>query len=271
LERKEYTLATNNGPNALHGGIKGWDKKVWTVAGFGEEWGEPYVEFSLTSPDGEEGYPGEVKATIRYIVKGGALCIAYGATTDQTTVVNVTNHSYFNLSGDFTKNILGHQLELNCDRLTVVDAGAIPTGELRPVEGTPFDFTKPRLIGDGIDADYGQIALGKGYDHNLVLREPVEGTLGCYGLNFCARVVEPTTGRKMEVFTSEPGVQFYTGNFMSADYGRGKGGVPLGHRTGFALETQHFPDSPNRPEFPSVVLRPNEQFSSRTVFRFSVA
>jgi len=273
LNGEEYTLATNNGPNHLHGGIKGWDSKNWEVveSGCRESGMEPYVVFKLISADMEEGYPAEVEVTVTYsIVAGNCFCMEYAVANKdaaKSTVVNITNHSYFNLSGDFTKTVHDHVLLLNSKEFTpVADSAAIPTGDLRPVQGTPFDFTSPRKIGDGIDkTDYDQIEFGKGYDHNLVLQSAPGAEM-----THCATVFEPSSSRKMEVFTSEPAVQFYTGNFMDAARGNGKAGVPLGHRTGFCLETQHFPDSPNQPRFPSTVLAPGACYKSKTVHRFSL-
>lgn len=264
LDGQEYTLAVNNGPNALHGGLKGWDKKNWKIEDCDVAESGPFVRFGLLSPDGEEGYPGEVKASVTYALHDGQLLITYTATTTKPTVLNVTNHSYFNLSGDFSKQVLDHQLSINAERFTVVDSVAIPTGELRPVEGTPFDFRTLRRIGDKIDENEEQVKFGKGYDHNFVLTPASDGA----DLQLCAVVEEPTTGRCMTVKTTEPGVQLYTGNFLDPASGKGRGGVPLGHRTGFCLETQHFPDSPNRPEFPSVVLKPGETFHSSTSYEF---
>lgn len=271
MNGQEYSLAANNGQNHLHGGEKGWDKRNWEVSTFGcdEKSGEPFVLFTLLSADMEEGYPAAVEASVRYsIVEGTTLRIKYAVTNidaAKSTVVNVTNHAYFNLSGDQSSTICDHVMHINAESITAVaDRGAIPIGEFRPVEGTPFDFMSPKRIGDGIDnTSDEQIEFGLGYDHNFVLREAI-------GMHFCAAVFEPSSFRKMEVFTTEPGVQFYTGNFMDAKLGMGKAGIPLAHRTGFCLETQHFPDSPNQPNFPSTELRPGACYNSETLYRFSV-
>ncbi len=259
LNGKVYTLAKNNGENHLHGGIKGFDKVFWTAreaAG-----GEPRVELTYTSKDGEEGYPGTLAVTVAYtLTDKNELQIDYSATTDKDTVLNITNHSYFNLAAE--GDILGHELTLNADRFTPVDAGLIPTGELRPVKGTPFDFTQATAIGARINADDQQIKLGKGYDHNYVLNRTGDG------LSMAARAKDPKSGRVLEVWTTQPGVQFYTGNFLDGSI-HGKGGRAYTQRSAFCLETQHYPDSPNHPDFPSVVLKPGEKHQSTTVFRFS--
>ena len=262
LDDATYTLATNNAPNHLHGGVKGFDKVVWTPEAPAA--GEPVVRLRYLSADGEEGYPGNLTTTVTYSLDNdNELTIAYSATTDKPTVVNLSNHSYFNLAG--TGDILGHQLQIHADNYTPVTSSLIPTGELAPVEGTPFDFRQPTAIGARIDADDEQIRFGGGYDHNFVL-----SSLGAPGQPaVAARVVDPVSGRTLEVRTTEPGVQFYTGNFLDGSV-TGKGGTAYAHRTGFCLETQHFPDSPNQPSFPSTVLRPGETFESTTVFAFGV-
>lgn len=261
LDGKRYTLAVNNGPNALHGGLKGFDKVVWSVDTSHAEKG-PSVTFRYVSKDGEEGYPGTLAVAVTYtLTEANEVLIAYEATTDKATPVNLTQHSYFNLaaSGD----ILGHVLTLNADRYTPVDSTLIPTGELAPVAGTPFDFTTPHAVGERISAAHPQIRFGGGYDHNFVL------TRSDTGLVLAAVLNDPSSGRTLEVRTTEPGVQFYSGNFLDGTL-TGKGGVVYRHRTGLCLETQHFPDSPNQSAFPSTVLRPGETYRSRTVWRFGV-
>jgi aldose 1-epimerase len=261
LNGKQYSLQKNNGENTLHGGVKGFDKVVWkakevnTVNGSG-------LSLTYLSKDGEEGFPGNLSVTVVYtLTNNNELKIDYSATTDKTTVVNLTHHSYFNLAGE--GDILKHELMINAGKFTPVDSGLIPTGELRPVKGTPMDFTKPAVIGARIDQQDEQLSFGKGYDHNWVLNATKAG-----GLAFAARVYEPTSGRVMEVFTTEPGIQFYSGNFLDGSI-TGKGGQVYKHRSGLCLETQHFPDSPNKPAFPSTVLRPGQRYRTTTVHRFS--
>lgn len=258
----EYKLAKNNGANHLHGGIRGFDKVVWSareVAG-----AEPAVEMAYTSKDGEEGYPGNLTVKAVYtLTANNELKIDYDATTDKDTVLNVTNHSYFNLAGAGEGDILGHQLMIAAGKFTPVDAGLIPTGELKSVKGTPFDFAEPAPIGARIDKPDQQLRFGRGYDHNYVLSS------GGGSLALAARVREPKSGRMMEVWTTEPGVQLYTGNFLDGSI-RGKGGKVYGHRHGFCLETQRFPDSPNQPNFPSAVLKAGERYRSTTAYRFAV-
>jgi aldose 1-epimerase len=262
LDGKEYTLPINNGANALHGGLKGFDKHIWTAKpGQGKD-GQT-LELTYVSKDGEEGYPGTLTATVTYtLTNANELRIHYQATTDKPTVLNLTNHSYFNLAGAGNGDILGHELMLNADKFTPVDKGLIPTGELRPVDGTPFDFRKATAIGARINADDEQIKLGGGYDHNFVLN----GQAGT--MRLAARATEPKSGRVLEVSTTEPGVQFYTGNFLDGTL-HGKGGKVYNKRYGFCLETQHYPDSPNKPSFPSTVLRPGQKYDTTTVFKFS--
>src|SRR6266487_2256915 len=265
LDGKTYTLAKNNGSNHLHGGLKGFDKVVWDAAPFKGADSVGLV-FRYTSPDGEEGYPGTLQTTVTYtLTSRGELIFDYSATTDRATPVNLTQHSYFNLAGDGKGDILGHVVTLNADRFTPVDSTLIPTGELRSVAGTPFDFRTPTPIGARIEQHDPQLRYGPGYDHNFVLNKG--GTAGEPTL--AARVYEPTSGRVMEISTTEPGLQFYSGNFLDGTL-RGKHGVVYRHRYGFAMETQHFPDSPNKPAFPSTILRPGEQYRSRTIYRFTV-
>jgi aldose 1-epimerase len=264
LDGKTYTLAKNNGENTLHGGIKGFNKAVWTAKEIPAKGGQA-LELTYLSKDGEEGFPGNLKVRVVYtLTDSNELKIEYFATTDKKTVVNLTNHSYFNLAGPGSGDILGHMLMIEADKFTPVDAGLIPTGELRDVAGTPFDFRKPTAIGARIGANDEQIKLGGGYDHNFVLRRKAGEAM-----SLAARVTEPTTGRVMEVWTTEPGVQFYTGNFLDGTV-HGKGGMAYGKRSAFCLETQHFPDSPNQLKFPSTVLDPGAQYHTETVYKFSV-
>ena len=261
LNGKLYSLAVNNRPNHLHGGIKGFDKVVWEAKASGDA--QPNLQLTYESKDKEEGYPGNLHVTVDYTLTDDALKIEYSAIADQDTIVNFTNHSYFNLKGDGEGDILGHVLQLNADQFTPVDPTLIPTGELRSVKGTPFDFTQPSMIGARIEVKDEQLIFGKGYDHNFVLNG-FDGTL-----RLAARVHEPTSGRSLEVWTTEPGIQIYTGNFLHGDFVR-KGGKPYNFRGGLCLETQHFPDSPNQPEFPSTTLKAGSTFSSQTIFRFRV-
>jgi aldose 1-epimerase len=259
LDGKTYTLAANDGPNHLHGGPGGFGRRQWRGEATPSAEGAA-VRFSHTSPDGEEGYPGTLEASVSYTLDPeGALRIDYRATTDAATPINLTNHSYFNLAGAGSGSILDHVLELRASRYTPFDATLIPTGALAPVAGTPLDFSSPTAIGSRIH----QLRNGgpTGYDHNFAL-DPGGGSL-----ELAARVHEPSSGRALEVLTTEPGVQLYTGNFMDGTL-RGRGGAYARH-AGLCLETQHFPDSINQPEFPSVVLRPGETFRSTTVFRFT--
>lgn len=261
LDGKAYTLATNGGPNHLHGGVQGFDKKVWAAQPFSDQSGAG-VTLSLVSPDGDQGYPGTLRVTAIYtLTDDDRLVIDLRAVTDQPTLVNMTHHSYFNLATD--GDVLDHRLTINADHITPVDSTLIPTGELRPVAGTPFDFRKPAAIGARIDDTRDQqIALGHGYDHNFVLNKKTPGAL-----DLAARVVEPRSGRVLEIWTEEPGIQFYTANFLDPTRCRGK---TYGRRCGFCLEPQHYPDSPNHPEFPSTVLRPGEEYSTRTIYKFGV-
>lgn len=259
VDGETFDVARNDGPNHLHGGIKGFDKVVWNAEPFDRE-NERGVVFTYTSPDGEEGYPGTLRTRVTYtLTDKNEIIFDYHATTDKATPINLTQHSYFNLAE--SGNILDHMLMINADRFTPVDSTLIPTGELRSVDGTPFDFRESTPIGERIEQDEEQLAFGIGYDHNYVLNGE--------GLKLAARVVEPTSGRVMEVRTTEPGVQFYSGNFLDGSI-TGKGEIVYEHRNGFCLETQHFPDSPNQPAFPTTILRPGETYESRTVYVFSV-
>ena len=257
IDGKPYQIPINNGANALHGGPVGFDMHVWQAQEIKDG-----VEFTRVSPDGEMGFPGTMTAKVKYTLEGNTLRIDYYATTDKPTVLNLTNHAYFNLHGNDVGNVLGMKLELNADRYTPVDAGLIPTGELAPVAGTPLDFRKPEVIGARINDTHEQIKLGGGYDHNFV----VNGQAGT--LRLAAIVTDPESGRKMTVETTEPGVQFYTGNFLDGTV-TGRHGVKYEKHGALCLETQHFPDSPNHPSFPSTVLRPGATFHSTTTFAFS--
>ncbi len=261
LDGKPYTLATNNYPNALHGGVKGFDKVIWEPTFMAMPEG-PGLKLKYLSHDGEEGYPANLEVTVTYtLTDDNALRVEYIATSDRDTVVNLTQHSYFNLAGK--GDILNHVVLINADKFTPVDATLIPTGELKPVEGTPFDFRRPTAIGARINQDDEQLKFGKGYDHNWVINKPM-GQLG-----LMARVTEPTTGRVLEVLSTEPGLQFYSGNFLDGTL-TGKGGWVYQFRNGFCMEPQHYPDSPNKPEFPSVVLKPGDTYHNTIVFKFSV-
>ena len=264
LDGKTYTLAKNNGENSLHGGTTGFNKVVWMPRAFEGKDG-PSLELKYLSKDGEEGYPGDLHVTVTYtLTNTNELKIDYAATTDKTTVVNLTNHSYFNLTGTPEKDILEHVLMINADRFTPVDSGLIPTGELKPVAGTPFDFRKPTAVGARIGNDDEQLKLGGGYDHNFVLNSaPKRG-----GLTLAARVLEPGSGRVLEVWTTEPGIQFYTSNFLNGSI-RGKGGIAYQKHAALCLETQHFPDSPNHPKFPTTTLKPGEKYHTITIYKFS--
>jgi aldose 1-epimerase len=261
LDGKTYTLPKNDGPNTLHGGTtRTFDKVVWESQPLKDKTG---VAFEYLSKDGEEGFPGNLKVKVTYtLTDSNELVIDYEATTDKATPINVSQHSYFNLKGAGNGDILDHEVMLNADRFTPVDKNLIPTGELRAVKGTPFDFTASTKIGSRIDDNYEQLVLGHGYDHNFVLNR--KGS----GMTLAARVYEPTTGRVLEVTTTQPAVQFYTGNFLDGTI-TGKEGHVYKRRYGFCLETQHYPDSPNHPDFPTTILKPGETFHQTTAFKFS--
>jgi aldose 1-epimerase len=265
LEGKTYTLALNNGPNSLHGGKIGFDKKLWAATVVGGD--EPSLTLNLKSPDMDEGYPGNLDVEVTYTLqKDNSLKIDYKATTDKTTVINLTNHAYFNLAvANGSNEILDHEIAINADKYTPVDETLIPTGEVVSVVGTPFDFLKSKRIGDRIDDTTNvQIKYGSGYDHNFVFTDTSNS------LKLGATVFEPTSGRLLEMFTTEPAVQFYTGNHLSGKT-IGKGGkIKYNKRSGFCLETQHYPDSPNKPQFPTTVLKPGETYKTTTVYKFSV-
>jgi aldose 1-epimerase len=263
VDGRTYALPVNDGNNHLHGGPAGFHKVPWSAEPFQEN-GTVGIRLGRVSPDGEQGYPGNLEVTVTYrLTLEGALVIDYAAESDQPTPVSLTHHGYFNLSGDPSRDVLGHELELHADRFTPVDGGLIPTGELAQVAGTPFDFRRPATIGARIgDADPRLVQAG-GYDHNFVVNA------GDAPLAPAARVHEPVSGRVLELFTTEPGLQFYSGNYLDGS-AIGKGGQPYGYRCGFCLEPQKFPDSPNQPAFPSCIVRPGERYTSRTVYRFSV-
>jgi aldose 1-epimerase len=263
LDGKTYTLPKNDGPNTLHGGVaRTFDKVVWDAE---ELKGKNGVAFTYLSKDGEEGFPGNVKVTVTYtLTDGNALIIDYQATTDKASPINVSQHTYFNLKGEGNGEILDHEIMINADRFTPVDKNLIPTGELKSVKGTPFDFTTSTRIGARIEDKDEQLTLGHGYDHNFVINAKPEQN----GEKLAARVYEPNTGRVLEVWTTQPGVQFYTGNFLDGTV-TGKEGHVYKRRFGLCLETQHFPDSPNHPDFPTTILKPGEKFHQTTVFKFS--
>jgi len=259
LDGTTYTLAKNDGDNHLHGGF---NKRVWTAKDVSSSAGQA-LELTYLSKDGEEGFPGNLSVKVVYaLTDQNELKIDYSATTDKDTVLNLTNHCYFNLAGQGNGDILQHQLTIRADRFTPVDANLIPTGELRSVKGTPFDFTTATVIGARIDQDDQQLKLGRGYDHNWVLNGDASGSL-----TLAAQAYEPRSGRLLEVSTTEPSIQFYTGNFL--DGIRGKQGKVYNRRYAFCLETQHFPDSPNHPKFPSTVLKPGQHYQTTTVYKFS--
>jgi aldose 1-epimerase len=260
IDSVEYSLSLNNGPNTLHGGNTGWHSRVWDAQVL-KNTDFPAVRFTYNKPDMEEGYPGNVVAEVVYTwTDDNEIIMDYKVTTDRKTVLNITNHAYFNLHGAGNGDILDHEMMIKASAFTPVDSTLIPTGELRPVEGTPFDFRTPHTIGERIGEEYDQLILGLGYDHNFVLDNAEEVD---------AVVYDPLTGRVLEVITDQPGVQLYTGNFLDGSQ-TGIGGKVYNYRSGFCLETQHFPDSPNKPVFPSVILTPEEPFLSSTIYRFSV-
>lgn len=260
LNGKTYQLEKNDGENSLHGGTNGVYDRVWDA----EQVDEKTLKLTYHSTDGEAGYPGNVDMTVLYSLKdNNSLEIDYTATTDKPTVLNLTNHAYFNLSGEGDSTILDHDLTLYADKITPVDETLIPTGKFMDVTGTPFDFRKATPIGARINADDEQMKRGKGYDHNFVLNKKE-------GLQTAALVYSKKTGIEMEVLTEEPGIQFYSGNFMEGGQKIGKGGKDYGYRSAFCLETQHFPDSPNQPAFPSTELRPGEPYKTKTIYKFSI-
>jgi len=261
LDGKTYNLPKNDGPNTLHGGTtRTFDKVMWESQPLKDKNG---VQFEFLSKDGDDGFPGNLKMKVSYVLTdSNELVIDYEATTDKATPINVSQHSYFNLKGEGNGDILDHEVMINADKFTPVDKNLIPTGELRPVKGTPLDFTKPTRIGTRIDDSYEQLVLAHGYDHNFVINRKGPG------MTLAARVYEPTTGRELEVSTTQPAVQFYTGNFLDGTV-TGKGGHVYKRRFGFCLETQHYPDSPNHPDFPNTILKPGETFHQTTAFKFS--
>lgn len=277
IDGEDYKLATNNGANHLHGGKIGFDKVVWDATPTTVD-GNPAVKLTYLAKDGEEGYPGNLNITATYsFSEKNELKISYHATTDKKTPVNLTNHTYFNLAGEGNGDILNHQLHLNASHYTPVDETLIPTGKIEPVIGTPFDFTTAKSIGQDLgkelESKNEQLSFGRGYDHNFVLdKEPqiIDAKLDPNKpvLSLAATVYEPTSGRYMEAYTTEPGVQFYCGNFLDGRL-KGKAGKPYIHRSGFVLETQHYPDSPNQPNFPNTILKPGDTYKSTTVYRFS--
>ena len=263
LDGVTYKLARNNGTNALHGGLRGFDKVLWRARQVSTRDG-PGLELTYMSKDGEEGFPGNLNVTVTYSLSAdNALMIDYQATTDKDTIVNLTNHSYFDLSGQRANKILQDRVMIVADTFTPITANLIPSGELKSVEGTPFDFRKEQAIGARIDEHDPQLEFAKGYDHNFVLNRKGPGA------SLAARITDPNSGRVMEVYTTQPGLQFYTGNHLDGTV-KGKGGVVYGFRSAFCMETQHFPDSPNHPNFPSTELRPGERYHEITIFKFLV-
>ncbi len=264
IDGKEYQLAVNNAPNHLHGGVVGFNKKLWTVDKTEITKNGPAITMTVVSKDGEENYPGNVKLTVVYtLTNDNALSMVYTGSTDKTTVLNPTNHSYFNLTGDMNNTILDHELMINADKITPVDRGLITTGKLEDVAGTPMDFRTAKKIGKDIGADFEQLKYGGGYDHNWVTNNYDKK------VRLIATVYEPKSGRVMETYSDEPGVQFYCGNFLNGTVA-GKGGIKYAKRTGLCLEAQHYPDSPNKPEFPTTLLKPGETYHQTTIYKFSV-
>jgi aldose 1-epimerase len=260
LNGTTYELEKNNGENSLHGGTNGVYNRVWDV----EQASDTAITLAYTSPDGEAGYPGTVKMKVSYsLTSEGGLVIDYDGSTDKETVLNLTNHAYFNLNGEGDPTILDHELQIDADAITEVNETLIPTGKSLAVEGTAFDFRKPQTIGARIDTDHEQLKVGKGYDHNFELKKADK-------FRKVATVYAPKTGIEMQILTTEPGLQFYSGNFMTEDDPKGKGGKGYPFRSAFCLETQHFPDAPNQPSFPSTVLKPGETYTSKTEYRFLV-
>ena len=264
LDGKQYSLAKNNGDNAIHGGLTGFDKKFWHTVTESKS-SEASLSLTLVSKDGEEGYPGNLTAKVTYTLNDrDQLIIDYSATTDEATIVNLTQHAYFNLNGHGAGSVLDQEIMINADQYTPIDNESIPTGELASVEGTPLDFRTAKPIGVDINSNHEQIRHGSGFDHNFIISHVVEGEL-----TLAASVLSPSTGRTLSVYTDQPGMQFYTGNFLNGTL-IGKEGAVYARRNAFCLETQHYPDSPNKPNFPSTILRPGEQYATRTVFEFGV-
>jgi aldose 1-epimerase len=260
LEEKEYNLAVNNGPNSLHGGIKGFNAVVWDA----NQLDEQTLELTYQAKDGEEGFPGNLSVTVIYrLTDSNSLELEYKATTDKTTILNLTNHSYFNLSGEGEPYVGDHELQIDAAYYLPTNDVAIPFGKPENVEGTPFNFRTPHTIGDRINENFTQLVYGNGYDHNFIINN------GGKGLAFAAKAVSPRTGIALEVYTTEPGVQLYTGNYLEGNF-PGKKGHSYPKRSAFCLETQHYPDSIHHPEYPSTILKPGEVFESKTIFHFSI-